>query len=408
MGKQRKPNTPQRRQGRPNTPKPDVKPRQKLTPAKPDVTPRQKRSKPTPPPPESTSSSGSGSSPLDDLRSNMGRVTFRLPRSRRRQRSGGGSPLTFIRDNLGVLVIVVVMVIILLLLVIDLGSRLLTPPQFNIMAGTIAYESDERNTPAIFNWMLEGDVRQVNNNPEGAYHPTFAPNGTTLAFEVHKPGDIDIFAGNAVTGAGVFLVTGAGNDIHPEYSPNGTYLAFVSDRDGGTQSVYVISLGQDRTITRLTDDTGIESDPVWSPDGAQIAFVSEREGISDIYRLDLQTCLTQPECPTTAVTNDPAIDAHPDWSPNRRTILFASTREGGQALYTVNVNNSRIRRVTETSGSDSHPRWAPDGQRILFTSTMNGSEDLYVMRPGRDPIRLTEAPGSERYGVWMPPIEEEP
>ena len=49
------------------------------------------------------------------------------------------------------------------------------------------------------------------------------------------------------------------------------------------------------------------------------------------------------------------------------------------------------------------PAWAFNGQKILYSGEDGINWDIYIMdRDGRNLIRLTDAPGFDRFPVWTP------
>ncbi|MGH9841215.1 MAG: winged helix-turn-helix domain-containing protein [Blastocatellia bacterium] len=114
-----------------------------------------------------------------------------------------------------------------------------------------------------------------------------------------------------------------------------------------------------RKLSRLTYDTGLQSEPAWSPDGKMIAYGSDRSGNFDLW--------VQPvsEGNPVQVTNSPAHDWQPDWSPDGASLVFRSERDGG-GLFVVPALGGIERKI---AGFGCRPRWSPDGSRILFYSS---------------------------------------
>ena len=78
-----------------------------------------------------------------------------------------------------------------------------------------------------------------------------------------------------------------------------------------------------RTLTRLTFGSGLQTDVTWSPDGRFIAYASDRTGNFDIW--------VQPVGggDPVQVTRSAAQDMQPDWSPDGSSLVFRSGRDGG-------------------------------------------------------------------------------
>ncbi len=62
------------------------------------------------------------------------------------------------------------------------------------------------------------------------------------------------------------------------FSPDGTRIAFAAQRDPDlissfSRDLYVLSLA-DKSVKKIVDTPGPDSDPKWSPDGTQIAYVT--------------------------------------------------------------------------------------------------------------------------------------
>ena len=172
-------------------------------------------------------------------------------------------------------------------------------------------------------------------------------------------------------------------DSQPAWSPDGTSIAYASELEGNSD-VYVMNsdgTGQ----TNLTNMPGLNRDPAWSPDGKRILFSRYRGLTPEIYLMNAdgtsQANLSQHE----------ATDGWASWSPNGSQIAFASNRHGdwqadplwlptlGASIYIMNVDGTRIIRLTNSTSTDVEPRWSPDGQWLSFTRVELEGPDVYIM-----------------------------
>lgn len=94
------------------------------------------------------------------------------------------------------------------------------------------------------------------------------------------------------------------------WSPDGSLLAFDWFR-ARIYEIYVVSAGDPRAWTRLTNSAG-NRDPAFSPDGLYIAFTSTRDQNPEIYRMGAGGADQR------NLTNHPARDLYPAWQPAPR------------------------------------------------------------------------------------------
>ena len=95
----------------------------------------------------------------------------------------------------------------------------------------------------------------------------------------------------------------------PSWSPDGSKLAFAVSQDGATDILMVNGPGGGGSPQRVTK-TGRARNPVWSPDGQAIAYLNVGETSTDLYLVTLvqgESGLQATE--PIAVTQDAEIDA---------------------------------------------------------------------------------------------------
>lgn len=200
-----------------------------------------------------------------------------------------------------------------------------------------------------------------------------------------------------------------------------------------------VNSGRARVLT--SPDPGLLGDfaPSVSPDRRQIAFRRmSLPGSDDIYLFDRQSGAARPLGVGEWKANGFA------WSPDSRTLFVTSSRGGDFGLWAIDTRranpphrvshgivalgqisadrdgNLAIETVrtsinlfafsagtqssalTESSGNHWDPDSAADG-RLTFGSDLSGFNELWTMRPGGEPVRLTQLQGSYVYSPrWSP------
>lgn len=72
-----------------------------------------------------------------------------------------------------------------------------------------------------------------------------------------------------------------------------------------------------------------------------------------------------------------------------------SNRSGNQQIYVMDMDGSRVTRLTDGPGESIGPAFSPGGTKIAFTSNRGGSPQIYVMNAdGSYVVRLTAPPGA--------------
>jgi Tol biopolymer transport system component len=116
----------------------------------------------------------------------------------------------------------------------------------------------------------------------------WSPVAEILAFSALANGNSDIFILNLSSGTALNLSRSPELDYGPRWSVDGTVILFWTNEMMNFE-IYSISNDTDAGITtnNLTKSNYNETGPTWSPDDSYIAFTSNRDGYSDsLYVMD--------------------------------------------------------------------------------------------------------------------------
>jgi TolB protein len=299
--------------------------------------------------------------------------------------------------------------------------------------GTIAYVAFDGATLEWSLFTVEADgsaaTRIAIDLPGAAFHPSWSPDGTKLAFDVQSEsegGDTEIYTATIYgsNGSNLSKLTAtAGWNFLPAWSPDGSRIAYVHT-SGPNHDIWLMNADGSNPV-RLTHDPDYDLKPTWSPDGTKLAFESNRTGSPEIY------VMYADGSHVSRLTNAPGFDGSPAWSPDGRQIAFVSDRDG-PGIYVMASDGSDVRKLVEgEQDGPLDPEWSPDGARLAYASSP-GAEmgtaiyvidlvsghtraltdlgDLCCPSWRQRPEQVTGAamPGTCDYGPWMEHCPEAP
>ncbi len=177
-----------------------------------------------------------------------------------------------------------------------------------------------------------------------------------------------------------------GEILNPTWSPDGRYIAF-SALEGGFSNLFIYDL-KGAKLRKMTDDPYAALQPAWSPDGKAIAFVTDRFS-TDISLLDIgrfELALIDPV--SAEITQLPSFkgakNINPQWTPDSKGLVFISDRNGISDVYKLDLESKEIVQIsnlyTGVSGiTEESPALsvAKDSGRVAYCFYEENKYSLY-------------------------------
>ena len=242
----------------------------------------------------------------------------------------------------------------------------------------------------------------------GANAGRVSPDDASVAFQVRRGSDYDIYVMALSGGMPEKLVRHPAYDVNPVWSPDGRRIAFMSTRgfEPGTIGpfpghLYVLDLAQG-TLEQITEQplTSALGPSDWSPDGSSILFARMASERPDVFVLDLATG-TESQVTRSAQGDYSAAFSHAaDW------LAFHSESDDGAQIVVSDLDGENRRTVTSGPGFRYNPRWSPDDRWLMFSASDDGTQyDIRAVRLEDGlVVDLVSTPEDERDGHWFPPL----
>ncbi len=194
--------------------------------------------------------------------------------------------------------------------------------------------------------VANGDVVREIEIPEVGeiLNPTWSPDAKSIAFSATVGGDSDLFIYDLAAGTAKRITNDMFADLQPAWSPDGDSIAFVTDRfttnekllDAGDYRLAVLDVASARITQVTTFAQGKNINPQWTPDSRSLFFVSDQNGISNIYRVNVQSGalaqVTNVDSGISGITGlSPAISSAID----ARTVAVSAYENDSHHIYII-------------------------------------------------------------------------
>jgi Tol biopolymer transport system component/tRNA A-37 threonylcarbamoyl transferase component Bud32 len=222
----------------------------------------------------------------------------------------------------------------------------------------------------------------------------WAPDGSAIAFNSDRLGEMNIWIRTLASGTDRQLTTGAGGDYQPQWSSDGSRVAFFSAREGN-QDIWTAAVG-DGALTRLTSDPAMDINPFYSPDGSRIAFFSDRSGRFEIWVMAADGS-DQRQVTTVGVWGH-----FVRWTADGSALVFRADDWRQVRIYRVRLSDGTMEELPKVE-SGGHMSLSPSGtiimdvrgHRTLLAHTLDGRPSSKVFEFANPDVRID-------YPVWSP------
>jgi hypothetical protein len=146
------------------------------------------------------------------------------------------------------------------------------------------------------------------------------------------------------------------------FDPSGDSVGFFA-RTGKRRSFFLVSVLDGSIKKRVRIMLDEMQAPCLLPDGRNVLFAALKEGVSDIWKLDMQTGAV------VNLTNDSYADNDPQVSPDGKLVVYERRISGHAKLYAFPLADpSKKTQLTFGAFDDTGPYFSSDGSKVFYSS----------------------------------------
>ncbi len=198
--------------------------------------------------------------------------------------------------------------------------------------------------------------------------PRFAPNNQTITYMEYKNNLPRVYIYNLLTGEREIVGDFPGMTFAPRFSPDSQSIVMsFSEPNTANSEIYLMDLNT-RLLTKLTDDSGIDTSPSFSPDGSKIVFNSDRGGSPQLFIMDKDGKNLK------RISKGRGVYGNPVWSPRGDYIAFVKNIRPDFYIGVMDTNGDNERIVVKDFSLES-PAWSPNGRYLIFYRQQRSNSD---------------------------------
>ena len=215
-------------------------------------------------------------------------------------------------------------------------------------------------------------------------HPSFSPDGQTIAFASDVKGNWDVYlVANQAHAVPKHLTMGPEDEFHPSWAPDGqriVYSAWSAVLEEYHVWIHDLRTGQ-------SSDLGAGLFPEFAPVAGQERIVLQRDRQRGSRWSSIWVVNTDGSQLTEIVASSDWAAINPSWNRRGDRIVFATVAKRpsklgveGRAddIWVVDLDGRNLMQVTYDDAADWDPFWGPDG-RIYFTGDRQGHTNIWSL-----------------------------
>lgn len=144
-------------------------------------------------------------------------------------------------------------------------------------------------------------------------------------------------------------------------------IAFC-DKEGTRLRIWAVALPSTDVKLQAASTTASNEMPALSPDGTKLAFISNRSGSREVYVMTVNQ-----DASLTRLTFDSVEDRNPTWISNSRIAWSKAVGGSDREIVAMNIDGSGFLQLTSNGVEDDFPAAARDGSQVAYIQLGAGS-----------------------------------